>query len=370
MTVRVKIGKGEAQTEFLQVHQRLEALGLKVDEFGKIDESSAANIRGGMAAIQALAKDGVIDAGAVAQLRKNTNLLGRITGKDVPISQRDSNAWRSSAMELQGAAKTVRAVTEEIKADGSIDMDKLVRAGDRLGQAITKTNKFLNEKMDINRLAGIDPAAVRALTDAAVEMADAMRVYQIVLSKFRSAALDAVKKANGPEYTVTHHGDQTTVEKRPGFWRRLQTNNLFEALESSINGFKGVQEFADLLSKPMILQSGSYLLAQKAVSGGLSMKSTLEVSLAIDRLADETGLARHTIAEGFGKFIGRNFIAARQDAAYALQLAVYDVLDKMLEKPVSRNTQAPEFASAVIEAVSKAAREHPNDSAGFLKALS
>jgi hypothetical protein len=251
MTVRVKLGGGESYLEHQQVKARLEALGLKLNPDFTIDEASASNIAGGLEKLKALAKDGLIDADAVAQLRRQTHFLGRAVGKDLPISEKESNQWRTLALEFDGAAATIEAVNSEVRRHSTIDNGQFHRVGERLEQLQNQINKLSALEPDPARLAKVSPEVVRSIADGGTRLSAAVTAYIQTLSLFRSAMLEKLDETNGPDKLIPMAGGGYEIQKRPGWWTRAQTNALAGSLVSALNGLPTIAKLGDVLAMPM-----------------------------------------------------------------------------------------------------------------------
>lgn len=285
MTIRVKIGAGESHIEHQQVKARLEALGLKLQPDNTIDESSAASVAGGMSAIQALAKDGVIDADAIAKLRRQTHFLGGLVGKDLPLSKKEDNAWRSLSLELKGTAGTLSSITREIGATGTIDNSLFHRAGARLEQLKAGIDKLSALEPDPARLAKTSPEVLREVAASAKELTAATTEFEQTLSRFRTAMLEKLREANGPEYRVTTSGSGYEVHKRPGLWTRMQIDALAGSLTNALEAMPVFAKLGKVLSQPI---------------GSPSLFGSLVAADASRSTPQKMGGAAQTILNGLG----------------------------------------------------------------------
>jgi hypothetical protein len=251
MSIRVRIGAGESHLEHQQIKARLEALGLELKPDNTIDEASAKSVSGGLAALQALAKDGVLDADAIATLRRQTHMLGSLVGKDLPISQKESNAWKALAMDLTGTASTLSSIESTVRSTGTIDNSLFHRAGARLEQLTTNMDKLSALSPDLQRLARTSPEALRDVAAAGKDLTAAATRFQSTLSLFRSAMLEELSKAHGPEYRVIPQDGGFDVQKRPGLWSRMQTDALAGSLSNALDALPVYAQLGQALSLPI-----------------------------------------------------------------------------------------------------------------------
>ncbi len=222
--IRVKAGTTGA--EQMQYTQRARALGLEVKQ-GQIDPASAQNVKGGLAAVQALAKDGVLDGEGLAQLRQNKGFVASLLGRDMPISAKQTREVRALAMDLKGAAALVAKTEDEIRFREGLNNAMVFKVNEKLGAAVDKFNKVLGEGTDT--LAQVDPKAARELAEAIGYVAEKMSSYSGLLSGLRSQLVGA--------YT-------------DGFMARVQVNAIVSNVFASIDGNKQFQKLASIFTDP------------------------------------------------------------------------------------------------------------------------
>ncbi|MFO0725016.1 MAG: hypothetical protein U1E65_14650 [Myxococcota bacterium] len=186
MAIHLKLGNNSSPLEEQQVKARLDALGLKLNPDQTINEESAKHIAGGLAAVQALAKDGVLRPDDVALLRRQA-ILGGITGRDMSIDEKASNAFLALGLELGGSAFALQSVTYGLTADKTLNEEKLNAVFIRLGQAMSTLDKIQSTPNET--LARIFPETVQRVAEGGVAMADALTNFIEASSLFRSAIL-------------------------------------------------------------------------------------------------------------------------------------------------------------------------------------
>ena len=289
MAIQVKVGAGESFIEHRQINARLEALGLKLNPDNTIDEASAKNIKGGLEAIQALATDGVINSDAIAQLRRQTSLIGRVTGKDMPISEKQNKAWKALVMDLNGAANVMRSVDREISRSGTLNNSVFHRVGERIDKLQERMDKLQALDPDTAKLAQTSPGVLRNVAEAAKELGTAATKFHSTCSVFRSAMLEKLEEANGPKYRVEVGAGGYQVHERPGWWSRTGTNALASSLASALNGLPTFATLGDLFSKP-IGSSATFAVrqaqaAQRGTTGGAAVAQSI-----IDKLGSDPGI--------------------------------------------------------------------------------
>lgn len=251
MSVRVRMGAGESQLENQQIRARLEALGLKVNQDNTIDEASAKSVAGGLEAIQALARDGVLTGDAMTQLRRQTTLIGKLTSQDLAPSKKEDNAWRALAMELNGVAGTFSSMSSTIARTGSIDNSMFHKIGARLDSMDKAFNALDALNPDPAKLARTSPAVLRETAAAGKSLTEAATKLQTQLSMFRSAMLEQLEKAHGPEFRVTATPGGFDVEKRPGLFGRMQIDALAGSLVSALEAMPTYAKIGQALSLPV-----------------------------------------------------------------------------------------------------------------------
>jgi hypothetical protein len=228
MAIQVRVGAGESSIENQQIRARLDALGLKVDAKGQLDEASAANIAGGLDAVKALAKDGVLTADALATLRRQAHIVGRWLDRDVPISEKESRAWRSMTMEVKGTAATMLSVVEEMASKG-LSLSMLHRVRDRFKRLNEQVKMVgLDTKFEPARMARTSPDVLREGAAAFKVLADAATIYQQALSLFREEMAKTVYDAFG--------GDRYVRQPNGDFVKKPAGNFLSRAVASTFSG--------------------------------------------------------------------------------------------------------------------------------------
>lgn len=186
-TIRAKPGTTGA--EQLQYTQRAQALGLTV-KGGVIDPASAPNVKGGLPALQALSKDGVLDGEGLAQLRQNKGFVAGLLGRDLPISEKKSRDVKGLAMDLKGAGAVIAKTEERIRFMDAIGNSDLVDVLTPLHAAVEKFNTLIGSDAG-TPLAQIDPKAARELALAIGDVAGKMSSFAGLLSQLRSAVMGA-----------------------------------------------------------------------------------------------------------------------------------------------------------------------------------
>lgn len=222
--IRVKAGTTGA--EQMQYTQRARALGLDLKQ-GQIDPASAQNVKGGLAAVQALAKDGVLDGEGLAQLRQNKGFVASLLGRDLPISEKKSRDVRGLSMDLRGAAALAAKTEDEIRFREGLSNPMLLKVNEKLGAAVDKFNTLLGEGTDT--LAQIDPKAARELAEAIGEVASKMSSYAGLLSGLRSQIVDA---------------------EPSGLWARASQNAIVSNMYAAIDGNRQFQKLASIFTDP------------------------------------------------------------------------------------------------------------------------
>jgi hypothetical protein len=253
MSVRVGLSSHESTLIHQQVKARLDALGLVIRPDNTIDAESAKNVQGGMAAVEALAKDGVIDADALAKLRRQSSLVGRALGRDVPITEKATQGWRALGLELDGIAQTMNGLSREIASTGELTTSQLSRLDARLStlQKALDRAGYGEGPVDAERLARTAPETLRDVAAAGRALTDASVALSQRLSLFRSAMLEALERANGPRYRVQSREGGYDVVERPGLLTRLQTNALAGSLVNAKHALEVTARLGELLALPI-----------------------------------------------------------------------------------------------------------------------
>lgn len=253
MSVRVGLSSQDSNLVHQQVKARLDALGLVLKPDNTIDAESAKNVQGGMAAVAALAKDGIIDADALAQLRRQSSLVGRALGRDAPISEKATQNWRALGLELDGIAQTMNALVREISSTGELSMSQLGRLDARLAtlQKALDRAGYGSAPVDTDRLARTAPETLRDVAASGRTLTDASVALSQRLSSFRSAMLDALEQVNGPKYRLEARPGGYDVIARPGLLTRLQTNALAGSLVAAQRALDVTARLGEMLSMPI-----------------------------------------------------------------------------------------------------------------------
>ncbi len=339
MSIRIKMGAGESYLENKQIEARLDALGIKLNPDRTIDESSAANLAGGLDAVKALAQDGVITADALSQLRRQVGFLGQITGKSLPISEKQTNAWRALGMELTGTAGTLTGITAEIRRAGSINNSQFHRAGERLEALEKRLGDLSVTEPSQLQLAQVAPDALQAVATGAKALSAAVSEYQQTLSLFRSAMVDKLAEAHGPKYRLETGKDGShQIHERPGWFTRVQINAIGGSLLSALEGLPTWAKVGRLLSEPIGSESAF------ARSAPAATKPKLDLGAAVDQAPGRKAIAEIEKALGsdpmiFPGSVGRAFEKRMPEQRQALFRAVLDAAagDLVAKKLVSNS---------------------------------
>ncbi|MBI4815984.1 MAG: hypothetical protein HY791_07000 [Deltaproteobacteria bacterium] len=303
MAIRVKLGAGESHIEHQQMEARLEALGLELNPDRTLDERSAKNVAGGLAAIQKLSEDGVLTADSVAKLRRQTSLIGKITGMDVPITDKATRDWKALGMEMSGTAQTLSSINSEISRTGTINNSLFHRAGARFEQLEQRLNSMSALKPDTEKLAKVDPRALRSVASSAKAMTQAATDLQSTLSQFRSVMMDAVAKAQGPKFRLEAQGDGYTVHERPGWFTRVQIDALAGSLNNALQGLPVIAQLGEAFS---INIGSSGRFDQLVARSGAQQPSSVNTGYGIapkpaeSRINTGYGVQRTPVRDGYG----------------------------------------------------------------------
>jgi hypothetical protein len=223
----IKVKAGATGAEQLQYTDRAKKLGLDLKN-GQIDPKSAENVKGGLPAVQALLKDGVLDGEGLAQLRQNKGFVASLLGRDLPISQKQSQGVRAVAMEMKGAQALIAKTLKQISFTQSIDNPMLLAVNERLAKVCDDYSKWVIKDGEMN-LSQVDPKAAKELAEALGSMSGTLSQYAQQLSNFRSAIIDA---------------------NPTGIWQRMGINAITTNLMAALEGSDQFRQLAQALSRP------------------------------------------------------------------------------------------------------------------------
>ncbi|MBI2377338.1 MAG: hypothetical protein HYV07_25275 [Deltaproteobacteria bacterium] len=350
----LRIAAPPTNLELTALNARLERLGLKnkdgenieVGVAGKdsVSEQSMSSVRGGAEAISALAgQSGVLDASQVATLRKQTNIIGRALGKDVPIRERTTRDVKSLAMEVDGLTGSIHSAMREVKFTARVsagDIDPINRRLSRFSEQLAK----LLPGTGAEALAHADPASVKKLAESFQKLAGATSSWLSLASDMRSELL----------------------QKNPDrFLDRVALNSILAQLFAGHEALKQVQDLATKASGSVVDPYQS--LATHAAAGSVPQKGIEGIAKSIESLQHETKHSATQIAGVYSVVLSDMALAARLSGGGGQgQAAALAALGIQVSPEAAK--AANEFSESVISRVAAAARAHPNDFGAFARA--
>lgn len=343
----IKLQPQSSLLERTALEQRLQKLGLQVGADGSIDPASAKSIKGGVAALESIAKDGVLTLEGAAQLER-ARFLGFI-GRDVSILEQHTSELRSLSLAASGMAEQLGLARGKIESKG-LDTQQLDAVTRRAGEVAKRLEPLVKGEAN---LATTAPDAVRDLASALGQLASEAAAYAGTLSKARVEAFSSGKlDAEGRRTLIKSLLQSSAQLEQVGAIARLVGVSSIGTLEVQARLEAEAEEIAK--SSQLARMSGADALVQlDAINGGLAQKNGAIVEQQqlreLERQNNLAELKEKLPSFNRGEAVAKvaTFVRERfnppdttlpSDRAKVLVLGAFDLPDdKSLPKDVSAN---------------------------------
>ena len=370
----VKVQRPTSPIQQEGMKDRLDALGIEVDDGDKIKPESVEQLRSGKLegaqALDAVTKDGVLTYDATAQLTRGAAFASVMRGRTASIDEKQTNALRSLMMALDGVGGALRGA---LKSGDSPSVASLQNLNRRAGNLEELWNKALPKGKGMGR---IDPAVVEEFAGKLVNVGQLAVDLTERASQTRQAVAD---------YKIEGFQPLTRVQKlfaQSSCSASVRTLDALRSVSQSATGREfepGALVSATLNVGPEFGPIGTgagthQRLANEAVGGVFSRAGVVEAAGTIQTLSLETKMPPEVITDGLKTIIGADFVKARNGAGAELLAIVRQYSATVQDKDEDEISDA-ELAESMrshtffTDVLSEIGRAHVDDPDGFTKAV-